>query len=160
MFQTASKIHSLSAQQALCASWRVKGAKVVFTNGCFDLLHLGHIDYLEKARQLGDYLIVGLNDDDSVRRLKGPQRPLLPLEARSRMLAALGFVDAVVPFPEDTPRKLVESLRPEILVKGGDYQLTEIVGHEFVLANGGKVLTIPLVPGYSTTELMKKASQS
>jgi rfaE bifunctional protein nucleotidyltransferase chain/domain len=105
------------------------------------------VDYLEKARQLGDRLVVGLNDDASVRRLKGEDRPLKPVETRARLLAAMEFVDGVVVFAEDTPLRLIETLGPDILVKGGDYQIEEIVGHEFVLANGGQVLTIPLVAG-------------
>ncbi len=129
---------------------------MVFTNGCFDILHLGHIDYLEKARFLGDKLVVGLNDDDSVRRLKGESRPINNLKARSSMLAALEFVDAVVPFEEDTPLSLISSLLPDVLVKGNDYTIDNIVGADVVIENGGRVETIELVKGYSTTTIINK----
>ena len=132
------------------------GKKVVFTNGCFDILHLGHIDYLEKARSLGDALIVGLNSDDSVRRLKGSERPVNSEHARARLLAALSFVDAVCLFKEDTPGELIETILPDILVKGGDYTIETIVGAETVIQNGGKVETITLVDGFSTTGIIEK----
>lgn len=132
---------------------------MVFTNGCFDILHLGHIDYLEKAQALGSKLIVGLNADTSVKRLKGPERPVNPQVARARMLAALAFVDAVVLFEEDTPLTLIETLAPDVLVKGGDYEISNIVGAPFVMNNGGKVLTIPLVQGYSTTNIINKVKE-
>ncbi|MEM7654705.1 MAG: D-glycero-beta-D-manno-heptose 1-phosphate adenylyltransferase [Bacteroidota bacterium] len=138
------------------ASWRVLGDQVVFTNGCFDLLHLGHVDYLEKARQFGDRLVVGLNSDTSVRELKGAERPLVPEAARARVLAALEFVDGVVLFSEATPQELIEQLSPEVLVKGADYQLHEIVGHEWVLSHGGRVERIELVEGFSTSSLVEK----
>ncbi|OGX90422.1 hypothetical protein BEN49_22805 [Hymenobacter coccineus] len=128
---------------------------VVFTNGCFDLLHLGHVDYLEQARHLGGALVVGLNTDASVSRLK-PGRPLQDEQARARILASLAFVDAVVLFGEPTPRALIEAVRPDVLVKGNDYAIDGIVGHEFVLNNGGQVLTVPLVPGYSTSRIVEK----
>jgi rfaE bifunctional protein nucleotidyltransferase chain/domain len=130
--------------------------RVVFTNGCFDILHLGHIDYLEKAKNLGDKLVVGLNSDQSVRELKGPERPINSEKARSRMLAALEFVDAVCIFNEETPKELIENIRPNILVKGGDYTIDTIVGAEFVMRNGGEVKTIDLVKGYSTTNIIEK----
>ncbi|MGA9754486.1 MAG: D-glycero-beta-D-manno-heptose 1-phosphate adenylyltransferase [Desulfobaccales bacterium] len=130
---------------------------VVFTNGCFDLLHLGHVHYLEEARSLGDALIVGVNTDASVARLgKGPGRPLNPAADRARLLAALACVDRVVLFPEDTPLELITMIAPDILVKGGDYQLHEIVGREAVLARGGRVVALPFVPGYSTTALLER----
>nr|WP_070743034.1 D-glycero-beta-D-manno-heptose 1-phosphate adenylyltransferase [Hymenobacter coccineus] len=128
---------------------------MVFTNGCFDLLHLGHVDYLEQARHLGGALVVGLNTDASVSRLK-PGRPLQDEQARARILASLAFVDAVVLFGEPTPRALIEAVRPDVLVKGNDYAIDGIVGHEFVLNNGGQVLTVPLVPGYSTSRIVEK----
>lgn len=138
--------------------WRNEGLKVVFTNGCFDILHLGHIDYLEKARDLGDKLIVGLNDDKSVNRLKGKDRPINNLEARSRLLAALEFVDAVIPFSADTPLDLISYILPDILVKGKDYETSNIVGSDVVMKNGGSVETIAFVEGYSTTTLIEKAT--
>ena len=136
--------------------WKNLGEKVVFSNGCFDILHLGHIDYLEKARNLGSKLIIGLNDDNSVKRLKGSERPINDENARARMLSALSFVDAVVLFSEDTPKDLITYLIPDILVKGSDYNLSNIVGADIVLANGGEVKTIDLVEGYSTTNLIQK----
>ena len=133
------------------------GQKVVFTNGCFDLLHLGHVRYLEEARSLGDALVIGVNTDLSVKRLgKGPGRPFTPEADRARVLAALACVDRVVLFAEDTPLNLITLLTPDILVKGGDYQLDEIVGREAVQARGGRVVALPFVPGYSTTRLIDR----
>ncbi|UPL49128.1 D-glycero-beta-D-manno-heptose 1-phosphate adenylyltransferase [Hymenobacter sublimis] len=137
------------------AAWKAAGEKVVFTNGCFDLLHLGHVDYLEKARHLGQRLVVGLNTDASVSCLK-PGRPLQDEVSRARVLASLLFVDAVVLFGEQTPLNLIEAIQPDILVKGDDYQISGIVGHEVVLRNGGQVLTVPLVTGYSTTRIVER----
>ena len=134
-----------------------QGKLAVFTNGCFDLLHVGHVRYLETARSLGDGLILGVNTDASVARLgKGPGRPLNPEGDRGRVLAALACVDRVVLFGEDTPLALITLLTPDILVKGGDYQPDEIVGREVVLARGGRVVALPFVPGYSTTGLMER----
>ncbi|MCK9374932.1 MAG: D-glycero-beta-D-manno-heptose 1-phosphate adenylyltransferase [Syntrophobacterales bacterium] len=133
------------------------GQKVVFTNGCFDLLHPGHVAYLEEARSLGDALIVGVNTDASLTRLcKGPGRPLTPEADRARVLAACACVDRVVLFGEDTPLALITLLQPDVLVKGGDYQLDQIVGREVVLARGGQVLALPFVPGYSTSTLIDR----
>ena len=138
---------------AAVAGWRAKGRKVVFTNGCFDLLHLGHVDYLEQARHLGDALVVGLNTDASVGSLK-PGRPIQDETARARILASLAFVDAVVLFGEPTPLALIELVQPDVLVKGDDYAISGLVGHELVLNRGGQVLTVPLVPGYSTSRIV------
>jgi rfaE bifunctional protein nucleotidyltransferase chain/domain len=149
------KIVSAAALEPQLAQWRAEGKRVVFTNGCFDLLHLGHVDYLEKARNLGDVMVLGLNTDASVSRLK-PGRPLQDEVSRARILAALWFVDAVVLFDEPTPLELITLVRPDILVKGDDYAVSGIVGHELVLANGGQVLTVPLVPGYSTTRIVER----
>jgi len=149
------KIFGRSSIGAVTAEWRAQGRRVVFTNGCFDLLHLGHVDYLEKARHLGDAMVVGLNTDASVSRLK-PGRPLQDEHARARILAALQFVDAVVLFDEPTPLELIKEVRPDILVKGDDYAISGIVGHEFVLDNGGQVLTVPLVASYSTTRIVER----
>lgn len=156
MNPTKLKIATLHEAKALTNKWKKDDLKVVFTNGCFDILHLGHIDYLEKASVLGDKLIVGLNSDNSVRRLKGESRPINNLTARSRMLAALEFVDAVVPFEEDTPLALISSLLPHVLVKGNDYGIDNIVGADVVIQHGGSVETIALVNGYATTTIINK----
>jgi rfaE bifunctional protein nucleotidyltransferase chain/domain len=153
------KIMSRPALVAAMAEWKAQGRKVVFTNGCFDLLHLGHVDYLEKARHLGDVLVVGVNTDASVSCLK-PGRPLQDEVSRTRILASLLFVDAVVLFDEQTPLALIEATVPDILVKGDDYNISGIVGHELVLQNGGQVLTVPLVAGYSTTRIVERIRQS
>ena len=132
------------------------GRKVVFTNGCFDLLHPGHIRGFEQARQLGDVLIVGMNSDSSVRQLKGPTRPVIPEQERAEILSALESVDAVVIFNEPTPREVIARLLPEVLVKGGDWAGDQIVGRQEVEAAGGRVVSIPVVPGYSTTTILHK----
>jgi len=132
------------------------GKRVVFTNGCFDLLHPGHIHSLEAARALGDFLIVGVNSDESVRTLKGAGRPLIPAEERAEILASLECVDGVLIFDELTPQKVIAGLQPDILVKGSDWPGNQIVGREEVEAAGGKVVLIDVVPGYSTTEILKK----
>jgi len=130
---------------------------VVFTNGCFDLVHQGHVDYLSRARDLGDVLIVGLNSDESVRRLKGNDRPISNEKSRARVLAAFGFVDYVVVFDDDTPAKLIESIVPDILVKGGDYNRNNVVGADFVESHGGRLELLSLVPGESTTKLVERS---
>lgn len=157
---SASKIQPPSDALRRIRSWQAAGEKIVFTNGCFDLVHLGHIDYLEKARALGDRLVLGLNTDASVSRLKGPLRPVVNEAARARLMAALEFVDAVILFDEPTPEALIRAVRPDILVKGDDYTVDRIVGADFVLNQGGTVETIPLVPGYSTTGLIEKIKQA
>jgi len=136
--------------------WKNEGKLIVFTNGCFDLLHPGHIDYLDRAAALGDKLIIGLNDDDSIRRLKGPSRPINPLPDRAVMLAALRAVALVVAFSEDTPLSLIRTLMPDILVKGGDYQADDIVGASEVRQNGGKVIVMPFIDGHSSTGLIQR----
>lgn len=133
-----------------------KGKKVVFTNGCFDILHYGHIDYLQKARLMGDYLVMGVNTDDSIKRLKGHSRPVNQEMDRVRLIAALGFVDAVTLFDDDTPLKLISTVLPDVLVKGSDYDIKDIVGGKEVIENGGEVKTIDFVDGYSTTDIIKK----
>jgi rfaE bifunctional protein nucleotidyltransferase chain/domain len=158
--KTANKILSVEALLETLKAQKAAGKKVAFTNGCFDIMHLGHIDYLEKAAEKADFLVVGLNSDDSVRRLKGESRPLQNEYARARMLAALAFVDAVVLFEEDTPLKLITSLLPDILVKGSDYQLSNIVGADIVMQHGGKVETIDLVPQYSTTGIIEQIKKT
>lgn len=139
------------------AVWRFKDKKIVFTNGCFDILHLGHIELLAKAKALGHILIVGLNSDASVKRIKGPHRPVNSQHARSYTLAALSVVDAVVLFEEDTPFELIRLIQPDFLVKGQDYEGKEIVGSDIVTARGGQVVTIELTKGYSTTHTIEKA---
>lgn len=153
---SSDKIYTLDVLADTRANWKKEGLKVVFTNGCFDILHLGHVDYLEKASEMGDRLIIGLNSDSSVKGLKGTNRPVNEEYSRARLLAALGFVDAVVIFSEDTPRDLIDTLIPDVLVKGGDYRIDEIVGADTVQANGGVVTTIDLVPGVSTTKLIQQ----
>jgi D-beta-D-heptose 7-phosphate kinase/D-beta-D-heptose 1-phosphate adenosyltransferase len=131
-----------------------KGKKIVFTNGCFDILHRGHVTYLDQARDLGDLLIVGINSDESVKRLKGLERPVNMLEDRAYVLSALKSVDYVIPFEEDTPLDLINLIMPDILVKGGDYTIDRIVGAQEVLAHGGRVEIIPFVPGKSTSAII------
>jgi D-beta-D-heptose 7-phosphate kinase/D-beta-D-heptose 1-phosphate adenosyltransferase len=131
-----------------------KGKKIVFTNGCFDILHRGHVTYLNQARDMGDLLIVGINSDESVKRLKGPERPVNMLEDRAYVLSALKSVDYVIPFEEDTPLNLINLIMPDILVKGGDYTIDRIVGAQEVLAHGGRVEIIPFVPGKSTSAII------
>lgn len=160
METTAAKIVSRPEATARVRAWRQAGRTVVFTNGCFDLLHLGHVDYLEQARHLGDILIVGLNTDESVGRFKGPDRPIQDEQSRARILAALHFVDLVVLFNEDTPLDLISSVLPDILVKGNDYLAENIVGADVVKQHGGSVKTIPLVPGYSTTKIVEKIKRT
>ncbi len=140
--------------------WQESNKRVVFTNGCFDLLHLGHLAYLSQARNLGDILIVGLNSDSSVKKLKGPHRPIKTQEERRLHLAALSFVDAVIIFEEETPAELITALQPDILVKGGDYRPEEVVGRETVEMAGGQVIILPFVSGYSTTKLIQKIQAS
>jgi D-glycero-beta-D-manno-heptose 1-phosphate adenylyltransferase len=156
---TETKILDSNSAQQLAVSWQSEGKKIVFTNGCFDIVHLGHIDYLEKARNLGDKLILGLNTDASVRRLKGETRPVVNEYARSRMMSAFEFIDAVVLFDEPTPLELIQKISPDILVKGDDYTPETIVGADFVIEKGGEVKTIALVKGYSTTALIEKIKQ-
>jgi rfaE bifunctional protein nucleotidyltransferase chain/domain len=135
---------------------REKGKKIVFTNGCFDIIHAGHVDYLEKAKSLGDFLVVGLNSDESVKRLKGPTRPINPVEQRKKVLQALKPVDLVIVFEEDTPERLIKEIKPDVLVKGGDWKIENIVGADFVMSYGGKVYTIDFVYDTSTTKIIEK----
>ena len=153
---SATKIIARENLPELLQTWHNQNEKVVFTNGCFDLLHLGHIDYLEKASQLGTKLIVGVNTDASVSRLKGPSRPLQDELSRTRLMASLLFVDAVVLFDEDTPYELIKQVQPDVLVKGDDYTIENIVGQDIVLKKGGEVKTIALVKGYSTSNIVAK----
>jgi len=151
---TQSKIfdHTLLSQRV--AMWKFQNRKIVFTNGCFDILHRGHIEYLSKARDLGDVLIIGLNTDSSVKRIKGGNRPVQDETSRAMILASLRFVEAVVLFDEDTPHNLISLVKPDVLVKGGDYTEETIVGADIVRASGGEVVTVPLTEGYSTTQIL------
>jgi len=150
----------LTKVASLLSLWRLKNDSLVFTNGCFDLFHAGHVKVLQEAAGFGDRLIVGLNSDNSVARLKGSTRPIISQKYRAAVLSALHCVDAVVLFEEDTPAKLIQAISPDFLVKGGDYQIDQIVGADFVLANGGSVHTIDLLKGFSSTDLMKRFSDS
>ena len=140
--------------------WRKEGKTIVFSNGCFDILHRGHVEYLSKAADLGDILIIGLNTDASVKRIKGPSRPVNDEKARAVVLAALEFVDAIMFFDEDTPYNLIKNVQPDVLVKGKDYKAEDIVGYDIVTNKGGKVETIELVEGFSTTNILKHFNQS
>lgn len=154
--QIQEKIQSSYQVEATVRRWQAAGETVVFTNGCFDILHYGHLHYLADARDLGDRLIVGLNSAASVRRLKGEHRPINDELTRQYLLAALEVVDAVVVFEDDTPLDLIVRIAPDILVKGGDWRPEQIVGSDFVLENGGKVMSLPFVEGYSTTNIEAK----
>lgn len=151
-----SKIKSQAALAKTLAKLRARKKKAVFTNGCFDILHVGHIEYLRRARKLGDVLVVGLNSDSSVRALKGKGRPINAQRDRAKVLACLYFVDYITVFNELTPEKLIKKLRPDILVKGADWKTSDIVGAAFVRSCGGRVARIPFVKGYSTTSLIRK----
>ena len=150
------KITDIAALKGRISQWHSEGKKVVFTNGVFDLLHIGHITYMAKAADLGDKLIIGLNSDASVKRIKGDDRPVNDQNSRAALLAALFFVDAIVVFEEDTPINLITALMPDILVKGADYSIDNIVGAKEVMANGGEVKTIDFVDGYSSTSIIQK----
>jgi D-beta-D-heptose 7-phosphate kinase/D-beta-D-heptose 1-phosphate adenosyltransferase len=152
----ADKICDLSGLKARVGLWRARGERVVFTNGCFDLLHAGHVTYLEAARQTGDRLVLGLNTDRSVSAIKGPTRPVIHELDRARVLAALEAVDAVILFDEDTPLALIEAIRPDVIVKGSDYRESEVVGGAEVKSWGGKIVLVPIVPGRSTSGIIEK----
>ncbi|MBR5984424.1 MAG: D-glycero-beta-D-manno-heptose 1-phosphate adenylyltransferase [Bacteroidales bacterium] len=151
-----SKIIDISEIKNLVSKWKSDGNRIVFTNGCFDVLHYGHVSYLAQASDLGDKMIIGLNSNASVRRLKGENRPINGQHERAVLLAALQFVDAVVIFEEDTPENLIKTIEPNFLVKGGDYTIDTIVGADFVMSYGGKVITIPLVENFSSTLIIKR----
>lgn len=142
--------------RAQCSAWHTAGERVVFTNGVFDLLHRGHVEYLEEARGLGDRLVVGVNSDASVRRLKGPTRPIVPEQERAELVAALACVDLTLIFEEDTPERLIREVEPDVLAKGGDWALEEIVGRQFVEARGGRVVRVPLRGDLSTSRLIER----
>jgi len=154
--ENQSKIMETQALADRLEDLRGAGKRVVFTNGCFDIIHFGHLDYLEKSKNLGDKLVVGLNTDRSVRQLKGQDRPINSEYARARTLAACEFVDAVITFNEETPIELIKKVKPDILTKGNDYSVENIVGSDFVLGIGGEVKTIDLLEGFSTSALIEK----
>ncbi|MCK5823077.1 MAG: D-glycero-beta-D-manno-heptose 1-phosphate adenylyltransferase [Bacteroidales bacterium] len=151
-----SKIIQKDNLKTLISFWKFKDKKIVFTNGCFDIIHRGHIEYLAKAASCGDILIIGLNTDESVKRLKGETRPLQDEFSRAMVLASLSFVDNVILFNEDTPYELIKIIQPDILIKGSDYKPEDIVGYEVVKDKGGAVITIDFVDGYSTTNIIDK----
>ena len=151
-----AKIQSSEVAAKTVKQWQAEQKKVVFTNGCFDLLHYGHIHYLAAARNLGDALVIGVNSAASIRRLKGPSRPIHDDNSRYHLLAAMSFVDLVVEFDNDTPLELITMLLPDVLVKGGDWTVENIVGADLVIANGGMVKSLPFIKGYSTTAIEQK----
>jgi len=152
----SDKIKSPKALKAIISGRGKKAERVVFTNGCFDILHYGHVKYLEDARRKGDLLIVAVNSDNSVKRLKGPKRPLCSLRDRMRVLAGLSSVDYIVPFKEDTPAEIIEYLKPDILIKGADYKIEDIAGKEIVKSYGGIVKRVEFLKGFSVTSLINK----
>ena len=159
MMATSSNVLSQVGALEKVRAWQASGKKVVFSNGCFDILHAGHIEYLTEAKKLGDILLIGLNSDASVRRLKGPNRPICSETDRAFVLSALRMIDAVTLFDEDTPEKLIGILLPDILVKGADWNVEHIAGARTVLAHGGQVLTLPLLDGRSTSGIIEKIIQ-
>lgn len=150
------KVISISNLSSKLDQWRLENKKIVFTNGCFDLLHAGHIAYLTEAAALGDVLILGLNSDSSVQKLKGPERPINNEETRTTILASMFFIDAVVVFDDETPLKLIKTVLPNVLVKGGDYKIADIVGARETIANGGEVKVLTFLQGYSSTGIVNK----
>ena len=155
-----SKIYTLPKLVEQSKVWRNNGEKIVFTNGCFDLVHRGHVEVLANTADLGDKLIIGLNSDSSIKNLKGKNRPIIDENSRAILLASLQFIDAIVFFSEDTPYHLIETILPDILAKGGDYKVEEITGHEVVLQNGGEVILVPFIDGFSTTNIVNKIKQN
>lgn len=150
------KIMTLDQAKAMMHAWRITGKTISFTNGCFDILHPGHLFSIAQAAKEADYLIVGLNSDASIKRIKGPDRPINDTASRAIILANLAMVDAIVVFEEDTPYALITQLLPDVLVKGGDYTIDTIVGAKEVIANGGKVIINPIIDGFSTTNIIEK----
>lgn len=150
-----AKIKSPQELLSILDDYREKGSKIVFTNGCFDLIHIGHIRYLTECKKAGDILVIGLNTDESVKLNKGNLRPIIPYDERAEILANLEIVDFVVPFEEKTPLELIKFLKPDLLIKGGDYAVDSIVGSKEVKANGGSVYTIPLIEGKSSRNIIK-----
>jgi len=156
-FKIESKIYpDFSAFEKTLKSWKENNETIVFTNGCFDIIHHGHVDSLLRSAEMGTKLVVGLNSDESVTILKGKNRPILKVDGRAQILAAFSFVDAIVVFGEETPANLIAQILPDVLVKGKEYAIHEIAGHKTVLANGGKVITLDLIPGASTSDIIQQ----
>jgi len=155
-----NKIFSLEELKNQVNAWKQAGEEVVFTNGCFDIIHRGHIEVLAQTADLGDRLIIGLNSDSSIQKLKGKNRPIIEEQCRAILLASLEFVDAIVLFSEDTPLNLISTLVPDVLAKGGDYEIETIVGHEIIQQNGGEVILVPFVDGFSSTTIIDKIKNS
>ena len=155
-----SKIFSPDDLKNQVNAWKQAGEEVVFTNGCFDIIHRGHIEVLAQTADLGDRLIIGLNSDTSTQKLKGKNRPIIEEQSRAILLASLEFVDAVILFSEDTPLKLISALLPDVLAKGGDYEIETIVGHEIIQQNGGELILVPFVDGFSSTTIIEKIKNS
>ena len=151
-----SKIYTLDQLIDEVINWKDQNKKIVFTNGCFDLIHLGHVEVLARSSDLGDKLIVAINSDESIAKIKGTNRPIIEEESRVKQIAALDFVDAVILFQQDTPIKIISSIIPNVITKGGDYKTSDVVGHEIIQGNNGEVAIIPLTQGYSTTSILDK----
>ena len=155
-----SKICTLNDLKEKVIQWKKDGEKVIFTNGCFDIIHRGHIEVLANTADLGDKLIIGLNTDSSIQKLKGLNRPIIDEESRALLLASLSFVDAIILFAQDNPLNLIKILNPDILAKGGDYSIDTIIGHEIIRKNGGKVVLIPFIDGFSSSKIISKIKES
>ena len=155
-----NKIFSVENLKLQVDKWKVSGERVVFTNGCFDIIHQGHIEVLARTADLGTKLIIGLNSDSSIQKLKGENRPIIQQQSRAILLASFSFVDAVILFSEDTPINLISTLLPDVLAKGGDYEIETIVGHEIIQKNGGKVVLVPFIDGFSSTTIIEKIRNS
>ena len=151
-----AKIFNTKDLSKIINEWRLNGDKIVFTNGCFDLIHLGHLEILARSADLGDKLIVGINSDMSIKKIKGSSRPIIEEDSRAKQLAAIEFIDAVILFNEDTPYDLINILKPDVLTKGGDYKKNDIVGNQLINKQQGEVVIIPLTHGYSTTSILEK----
>ena len=151
-----AKIFNIKDLAKIINEWRLNGDKIVFTNGCFDLIHLGHLEILARSADLGDKLIVGINSDMSIKKIKGNSRPIIEEDSRAKQLAAIEFIDAVILFNEDTPYNLINILKPDVLTKGGDYKKNDIVGNQLINKEKGEVVIIPLTQGYSTTSILEK----
>jgi len=158
-FSFKNKIVNRTEARSIVNTWQNNGSKVVFTNGCFDLVHRGHVEYLAKAAEKGDKLLLGLNSDASVKRLKGESRPIVDEDSRAVLLAAFEFIDLIVLFDEDTPYELIKTVQPDVLVKGADYKVEDIVGYDVVMQRGGAVETITFVEGFSTTNIVEKIAK-
>jgi D-beta-D-heptose 7-phosphate kinase/D-beta-D-heptose 1-phosphate adenosyltransferase len=151
-----AKILNIKDLSQIIKKWRLNGDKIIFTNGCFDIIHLGHLEILARSADLGDKLIVGINSDISVKKIKGNSRPIIEEDSRAKQLAAIEFIDAVILFNEDTPHNLISFINPDIITKGGDYKKNDVIGNELMNKKDGEVVIIPLTQGYSTTSILEK----